>query len=130
MRLSNHIHIVGTVTNSHRDCLFVLIPHHLNDFSFLLWTHSTRQHYIGFVDKTDEFRLDFFVSKDFLDCFTANNDSHFALDDVQVLLILSNTNLLVDVYTASAIDYVLIDAVIQQMTGVPNIDRSLNLVTS
>lgn len=116
MSLSDHIDIIGTVTNSHCNSFFVLIPDHLHNLSFLLWTHPARQHHVSFLYKANELWCDLLVAKDFLDSVATDNHTHLAFGHIQILLVLRNTDLLVDVHTATAINNILVNVVIQKVT--------------
>ena len=130
MRLGNHINIVCTITNTHCDCLLVMVSDHLNYLCFLLGAHSACQNNIRLFNEADKFWCDFVILENLEKSITADNHAHLLLDYVQVLFVLRDTNLLIDVCTSGPINKVLIDAVVKQMARVANIDSGLNLVSS
>ena len=130
MSLSDHVDIIRTVTNRHRDCLWVLFAYHLHDFSFLLGTHTACKHHICLIDELFEFLGNEFVAKDFDECFTTDDDSYLAFAKSQALIVMCNSYLVIDVDGAHTIYYVWGHTVIQQLAGVANVNCRLNFVTS
>ena len=88
----------------------MLRPNHQYDFSFLFWAHPTRQNDRSLVNKVDELAPQRIISKYFDQAIPSHDDTHLLalFSDIQVLLVLCNTNLFIDIYCLGCINNVLV----------------------
>ncbi len=108
---SNHINIISAIPD--RQCLRVrmLQTNHYHDFSFLFWAYPARKNHRCLVDQVNEFTPQRIIGKYFDQTFTCHDDPHLLafFSDVQVLLVLSDTDLLIDADCFRFIDNILVE---------------------
>ena len=116
MSRTDHVHVVCSVTDSHRNRCRMLAADHLYDLSFLFRRYTACKNYICFVDKTNELGSDRFIRVNLQKRIATDDNSHLSILDAEILLVFGNHYLLVDIGRSYSINDILVDFIIKQAT--------------
>jgi len=130
MGFANHVDIVGTVADTKRDSLSMLISDHGNQLGLLLWRDTAGEDDFSGVGQTDEFLQKLIVGEYLQKRLTTDDDSHLSCRvSREISFVFRVTNLLIDLDGASPVNDWLQEIVVEELARVANVDGSLNLVT-
>jgi hypothetical protein len=125
---SNHVYIVRAISYCQSACVHKLLTHKCHNFCFLFRRHSTGNYHFRIISEHQKQVLDFFLPRNLEKCLSIDNDRRVLLECL-LLVIQVVLDLLIDLPRSRPIDDHLVHLVIQQLSGIPNVDCSLYFIS-